>query len=201
MVSWLIRTLVEINGRIGLRVKYVGRRESRSALYAELRSIIQQAQESIVIVNTSSMSNTEESDDTETAKERKQYFNALLDRVRKGVSYHRVIQGSDETLLKTLPKERLRHFHEMLDEKARNSSLVGLTRAAETRPLTFTLVDHRWLMLEIDQRDNLGMHMEGILIFDDPQRTIVRDFDNFYKSITLSPMGSIERSDLPSLSG
>jgi hypothetical protein len=198
MLKGLTKGVSEIGGRIGLSVRYVEREGSRAMLFRELRSIIRQARKRIIIVNTDMMHTTDEDDDSETINERRLYFGALLDKVRKeGVFYHRVIQAEEGKALKELRRDRLRHFHEMLETKIKHGSLIGLTRAADTRPLTFTLVDDRWLMLEVDQRDAKGLHMEGILIFDDPQRTVFRDFERFYQSLALSPKNSIEKNDLP----
>ena len=196
MVGRLMKKLSEIGRRIGLSVRYVAREKSRAILFRELRNIIKQARKRIIIVNTAMMHSSEEDDDVETVKERGLYFEALLERARNGVSYHRIIQAGDMTSLKDLGKERLRHFHSMISEKEEHGHTVGLTRVADTRPLTFTLIDDRWLMMQIDQRDKRGLHMEAILIFDDPEQAIVRDFEKFYQAINLSPTGSIEKGDL-----
>jgi hypothetical protein len=202
MIGRLMMSLVSIDRRIGLRVRYIEREGSRAMLFRELRSIIKQAQSSIVVVNTNMLHSTDEDSDAETAAERKMYFSALLDKVRNdGVAYHRIIQVEENSSLMVFKGERLRHFHDMLDAQVRYGAQIALMKASDTRPLTFTLVDDHWLMLEIDQRDSSGLHMEGVLIFDDPQQTVFRDFERFYQSILNSTKGSIGRVDLPALSG
>lgn len=200
MVSWLIRKLVEIEGKIGLSVRYVESEGSRSALFRELRRIAMQAKERIIIVNSWPLHVTERDDDPEVAAERSAYLDTLIDKVRNDmIFYHRVIQAPEGDLRLELGEKRLSHFYSMLDEKDRHPDRVWLTRAIERRPLTFTLVDSRWLMLEVDQKDSKGMHMTGVLIFDDPGQMIIRDFDRFYRFIALGSKGSIERHDLPPL--
>lgn len=196
-----------LDGQLGLKVRYIERNKGQANLFIELRRIMEQATKSIIAVNTflpeRSLPKTDPENDLESTNERRLYFDSILKRATEGrVLYKRLVQVEQEHTFQEMMRdyEYGRHFRQALDVRESNKHLVSLIKARPRRPITFVLVDDRWLMVQMDERFPYGqIHMHGFLMFDDPQQIIVRYFRDFCVAIGNDPLGSIGRSDLPEL--
>jgi len=197
----LLNRFDELDKRIGLKVFYIDHKRGRARLFRELRRHIERAQESISIVNTADGEVSSPELDPKVLIERRRYYQAILKRVSgHDLYYERIIQAKNDDNLQAMlrSEEYASHFHGMLDLAEKPDPRVGLIKVPATRPMTFTIIDQRWLLLQIDQRaTDGGAHMHSIMIFDDPQQLVLRHFIYFYRAIRMKPIGEVKRSDLP----
>lgn len=191
-----------LDERIGLNVRYIESQKGQAILFRELRKVVEQAEKTIIMVNTFLPERNFPEADEESMKQRRLYYDSIIKRIEEGVRYERLIQVESEEVLQHIltDYEYLRHFHKVLDLKEAKRSRAGLIKAPPVRPLTFALIDDRWLVLQMNERYESGrIHMHGMFIIEDPQQTISRYFKDFYHTISLGPLGSIRRADLPPL--
>jgi len=120
----ILNSIEALDDQIGIKVKYVEREKGQAILFKELRSVIEQANQNIIAVNTFlSERNLPESDpdeDSDSARERRLYYDSIIQRVSdSGVVYQRVIQVENEETFAEMvgDYEYSRHFHLMLDLK------------------------------------------------------------------------------------
>lgn len=199
--SLLLSKAEEIDNKIDLKVKYVEGAKSRASIFRELRTITMQARDYICFVTTFDSAIDLPDSGDEATEERRLFHDSLLERARGGVQYNKVIQlESGETFKGRHQNDGLVcHLREMLSTRENLPSQVGLIEVRPSIPMTFILIDDRYLMLEFDKRDAKGRHMAGILIFDDPRQVITPTFRGFYQSIVNQPEGSIKLEDLPTV--
>jgi len=206
MLYHIAKQTKELSNNVGLRIKYFDRdRHGRGVLYSEARKVIEKADQNIFVLNSviteiSEYEKDDEKDDT-VILERDKYYETLLERASKGITYERVIQLKNGQSVSSSIKDKdyINHFHRIFDIKEKNRNLsIGLIKAPAKRLSTFVLVDNEsliWQINEVLETGNVRMH--GIFIIQDPRHEITQHFSVFAESAKREGFGAVHRNELP----
>ncbi|MCC6616438.1 MAG: hypothetical protein IT320_23390 [Anaerolineae bacterium] len=180
--------------------------DDRKAVFELLKSRAREARESILVVNyfsgleaddtdiptpdDSAEHNTEQKRGVELQERRADYYDFLLD-LPEDVKYTRIIQFDTFDLAASEPKIRQivhnkayrEHFQKLhlLAHRARERKNVPEIRIMKRRiPMTYTLIDRQFLMIQIEQpdKDRPVTRMWGIIIINNLDPNLADQFDS-----------------------
>ncbi len=201
--SPLLQRIDEMKRGLGIKVSYLERQHNSANLFSRAREIVNMAEESILVLNSPTYESEEDDDTGEAAKERAQYYESILNRVRTGsgkIRYERLLQIHNEQDLKSIAirKEYNKHLNRMLDEQHKSPNLhIHLLKVQARRLATFVLIDNKYLIWESNEFvDAQKIRMHGVFIIEDPSREITRHFYTFFDDLRLLNKGPVTRDDL-----
>jgi hypothetical protein len=203
-IYMLFRETWKIRQSVGIGVTYLERKRNEANLFSQARKIVKTARKSILVLNSHlSDSILNEGDTTKDTREREKYYDAILERVKRGVTYERLLQLEGEQNVNSLISRKIynAHLHKMLDVKKLNPSRsIRLIKVRAKWVTTFVLIDEKYLILETNEIINpAGMSMHGIFIFEDPKKVITTQFKKFFDEAKGDQLGRITQEELPSL--
>lgn len=188
-------------------VRYVATDVTREHIFKELTREIEKASESILVVNYFTGKNNQDLANEAISEKgqnaRALYYQALIQRKagangRAPIRYDRVIQvenpADDQPVYQTVTNPAYNaHFHAMLDNGC-TPRVVGIIR-----PMTFTIIDGKTVLLEIDKLETKNgatrADMHGIFIIHDPSGQIAQSFGGLFMDPSL-PGRLLKHEDL-----
>ena len=195
------KELNNINESLGLTVTFVHDPPQRSTgeVYKRCRQIVEKAEKEILIVTRSGLQDSDrlgvESGILSQQYEAEiiNYFNALHEKIKNNRNtkyfFRRILQsseGADISITKDRVGERRFHHLKNVLEFLEEYPECGYFKVA---PIlfehAFLIVDERYVILTIEASnpDQKVHYMEGVLIFDDPQKKLVRYLKNFFNKV------------------
>ncbi len=200
MVYRLTEYIDELRHNVGIRIRYFDReRYSRETVFEEATKIINQAKQSIFVLNSFLPEKS-----ADVSESRDSYYESLIERaVKGGVVYKRFLQLSDSQTVADVTKDSayLKHYYRILEEKDKNPrSQLSLKKTPAKRLSTFVLVDNENLIWQINEPLPSGvMQMHGIFIIQDPRGEITQHFRAYIDKAEDDDYGAVKRSELPPL--
>lgn len=202
LIGEIIARIRVVEQRVGIRVTYIDRDSGgdRRIVFQRAKNIIENAQESILILNSFI------AEQSSTSEEGITYYQTLIRKAREGVKYERILQlqeGDSVTSIIEGDHAYIQHFHDMLHAKESNRQLKMALRKAKAKYMTtFVLVDTTKLLWQVNEiADGKGMRMRGIFIFDDPRQEITQYFKDFFDQIAFdNETVPIKHDELPNVS-
>lgn len=211
----IIKTIYDdVSDLYGIRVKYLDfEKDGEVATYAEITRIVEKAEESIWMVNSYLPETHPREEDTKDQAEQEQrrkaaqvryeYYKTLLTKASQGTEYLRIQQCEDNDLVSLLTgdKERLNHFHELINARDKGQTQISVWRVPATRPITFIIVDGTklvWQVTEVESSQGKKMMRPyGAFIFEDERQRLIAHFIEYVKRLNTIHAVSIEPDMLP----
>lgn len=179
LVFLISRRLDEIAPRVGIRATVMPYPKA----YQELTEAVRRANEEILIVSNWTLRYQV---NMAAEADRQLYFDLLLEKAKAGVTYERVAQM-------TKPAEQLADVFPVLEPhlreciEARDSKLgkVGVSRCPPTSLVSFTLIDSKFLLLQLDEFDSESQHYQvsQAIVIEDETKKITRVFKEMFEEL------------------
>jgi hypothetical protein len=178
LVFLISRRLDEISHRVGIRTTLVPYPQA----YQELEKATRSAEEEILIVSNWTL----EYQVNEAAElDRQRYFESLLAKAKQaGVIYERVAQMSEsaEEMVNVFTV-LIPHLRECIKARDSNLANIGLFRCKPMSLVSFTLIDSKFLLLQLDELKNKRYQVSQAVIIEDDSGKVTSVFRKMFDNL------------------